>query len=92
MSWNRAGGHPKFLFVFDWRVSAFALIWIGHMRWWTLFALALAAAAVTALGYFGYTPSVFYKRIRSTMAGALRASRPWWWRNRYQRSSLSRGS
>lgn len=85
MSWSRAGGQPRFLWVLDWRVSMIFLFFIAHMRMWVFWTLLCVAGSLSLLSHFGYTLPVFYRRLRSRMAGSVRAARPWWWRRRFVR-------
>lgn len=83
--WHHAAKEPKFLFIFDWKISFIFLFLLFHFRIWVLATLIIFAVILSVLNRFGYSLSVFYKKARSKLAGDVRVSRPFWWNNRFFR-------
>lgn len=75
--WRDAARTPRFFFM-----DAFAafplLLFLLHIRLWT-FLLALGFIAFFAiLERFKFTLPVFFRFVRSFLAGPLRMAKPWW--------------
>ena len=82
---DRSAKHPKFLFLFDWRLSFMFFLLVLHFRMWVLFCLIGTAVVFAILNHFGYSINVFYNKIRTVLAGNIRVCRPFWWQSRFIR-------
>lgn len=69
-------------------IDAFAvypfLLFMLHMKWWTFILAIVAMIALAVLSRHGFTLPVFYRVVRSYLAGPARFAVPWsiWIRRR----------
>lgn len=75
--WRDTARHPRF-FMIDARAAFPFLFFLAHMRFWT-FALALITMGFFALlEKFGFTLAIFFRWLRSFIAGPYKMASPWW--------------
>lgn len=74
----RDSARPIRFFIWDGKAAFalfFVLIW---PRLWTLLIAILVMIFFTFMNRYGYTPIVFFRAIRSFLAGRRVYSAPWW--------------
>lgn len=75
--WRDSARSVRF-FIWDGKTAFPLLIFVLHISWITL-AIALAAMLFfTVLNRFGFSPEVFFRWFRATLAGSRKLSIPWW--------------
>ena len=82
--WGDTGKSPRFVWIFDWRVSVFVLVWVIHARGWTFWTLVVAAVVLWVIERKGFTLQVFIRHLRRVLVGRVRPARPWWWRKKWR--------
>lgn len=74
--WRDSARIPKFFFI-----DAFSaiplLLFLLHIRLWTFILALLVCAFFMTLNRFGFTLPVFFRWLRSFVAGNIRNSRSW---------------
>ncbi len=75
--WRMASISPKILGI---PCLAYCpiFIWLIHMRMWTLTLSILIIAFSGVLAKYGYTYSVFIRKISSFLRGKQISAKPWW--------------
>ena len=74
----RDSGRAARLGPFD-AIAAFPLlVFIFHIKIWTLVFSIATMMFLTALGQYGFTIPVFLRWCRATLAGSRRLATPWW--------------
>lgn len=74
----RDSARPVKFFIWDGRAVFPVLIFILHIAWWTLILTVVLIVFFSILNKFGFTPMVFFRWLRSTIAGPRKFSVPWW--------------
>ena len=74
----RDSARPIKFFIWDGRAVFPVLILILHIALWTFILTVVLISFFTLLNRFGFTPSVFGRWIRSTIAGPRKSAVPWW--------------
>lgn len=75
--WRDAARQTRFFFV-DAYAAFPILVTLLHIKLWT-FLLAIGCMIFFAvLERFKFTVPVFFRWLRSTIGGPLKAARPWW--------------
>jgi intracellular multiplication protein IcmT len=75
--WRDSARNPRF-FIMDYR-AAFPLLALLFAPSWTMLAITVVAASFfVALDYYGFSVPVFFRWLRSTIAGKRKESYPWW--------------
>lgn len=74
----RDSARPVKFFIWDGRAVFPVLLLVIHIAWWTFFLAISMVAFFSILNRFGFTPMVFGRWIRSTVAGPRKMSLPWW--------------
>lgn len=75
--WRDSARTPRFFFVSGY--STFPLLlFLFHIRWWTLIVAVLATLFFTLLERYGFTIKVFLRWLRSVFAGPRKIANPWW--------------
>lgn len=82
--WRDTGLKPEFFGV-DASAAAPFLLFIVHMRVWTLLLALLTVAVLGVLGRFGLTIPVFKNMLARKLAGRVVVARPWWYWERFLR-------
>lgn len=75
--WRDSARDLKFFFV-DAKMAFPFILWLMHMKLWTLFVAIGAMIFFTVLNYFGFSPVVFLRWFRALFAGRRKMSKPWW--------------
>ena len=75
--WRDSSRNPRLFMVDAYAVFPLVLV-ILHIKSWT-FMLAIGSITFFAiLEKFKFTIPVFFRWVRSTLAGPVRSSTPWW--------------
>ena len=75
--WRDAARTPRF-FMVD-AFAAFPLVFmLLHLKFWTFMLAVVAIIFFAILERFKFTLPVFKRWLRSTLAGPIRYSYPWW--------------
>lgn len=78
LTWRDASRDPAFFGVIDVRSAFPVLIFIVHMSFSTFFFAIFSMVFFGALGFFGYTLPVLYRKIRGLLRGNIVFANPWW--------------
>lgn len=54
------------------------MLWLLYMRYWTLGVVLITGLFFTILDYYRITATIFFRLIRSMLAGPRRTRRLWW--------------
>jgi len=75
--WRDASRSPRFFFM-DFRAAFPLVVFLLHITWLT-FGIAVAFVIFfSILERFRFTIPIFLRWVKSTLAGSLRSTRPWW--------------
>lgn len=74
----RDSARPVKFFMWDGRAAFPVLIFILHMALWTLITALALIAFFSMLNRYGFTPMVFFRWLRSAIAGSHKTAIPWW--------------
>jgi len=75
--WRDSARIPKFYMV-DGRAAFPLLLFLLHIRLWTFVVAIVATVFFTVLQKYGYTITVFWRRLRCILAGKVKLATPWW--------------
>ena len=75
--WRDAARTPRFYFMDAFSALPLLLFFL-HMRLWTFILAIVFIAFFIVLERFKFTLPVFFRFIRSFLAGPLRTAKPWW--------------
>lgn len=75
--WRDSARSIRF-FIWDGQAAFPMVLFLVHMRIWTLVVAVLTMMFFTVLNRYGFTPIVFLRWLRSLAAGKRKISRPWW--------------
>lgn len=76
-SWRDSARSPK-LWIFDARASFPLLLMSFHITWGTFAFAILATMFFTMLNKYGFSLPVFYRYVKSNLAGPRKLSQPRW--------------
>jgi intracellular multiplication protein IcmT len=74
----RDSARPVMFFNLDGRAVFPVLIFLMHMRLWTLGVAIFFMLFFALLNRYGFTPMVFFRWFRNIIAGPRKLSQPWW--------------
>lgn len=75
--WRDSARSIRF-FIWDGQAAFPMLLFLLHMRIWTLLVAVGAMMFFTILNRYGFTPIVFFRWLRNLASGKRKISRPWW--------------
>lgn len=75
--WRDSGRAPQF-FMIDARSAFPLLLFLVHIKEWTLIVALVATAFFAILARYGLTMSIFVRTMLSLLAGKVKQSKPWW--------------
>jgi intracellular multiplication protein IcmT len=75
--WRDSARNVRFWIV-DSRACFPLLLFLLHIRLWTLAVALLATGFFAALEHYGFTLAVFARAFRSFLAGPRKIAQPWW--------------
>ena len=74
----RDSARPARFFLVDYRAAFPLLLFLLHIKLWTLGLAAFAMFVFAALEHYGFTVPVFLRLFRGWLAGPRKYARPWW--------------
>jgi len=74
----RDSARPVKFFVWDGRAVFPLLLLLFFPNLWTLIFCVVLITFFSILNRFGFTPLIFFRWLRSTLAGPHKTARPWW--------------
>ncbi len=74
----RDSARPTRFFLIDYRAAFPLLLFLLHIKVWTFLTAVAVMLFLTVLERYGFTVSVFFRWLRSTLAGPRKNSSPWW--------------
>lgn len=66
------------LWIVDFRACFPLLLFLLHIRVWTLIVALTFMLFFTTIQYYGFTLNVFLRWIRAFLAGPRKIAQPWW--------------
>lgn len=75
--WRDSARSARF-FVVDARAAFPIFIFLMHIKLWTGMLVLVSAVFFGVIEHFGYTVPVFFRAVRSFLAGNIKSSQPWW--------------
>ena len=75
--WRDSARQTRF-FIVDARCAFPLILFLLHIRWWTLITAVTAMCFFGLLERYGFTVPVFLRWFRSTLAGPRKIAYPWW--------------
>ena len=76
-SWRDSARGAK-LWIFDANATFPLVIMAFHITWYTFGFAVVAMCFFSFLSKYGFTIPVFFRLIRSTIAGSRKIAIPWW--------------
>lgn len=75
--WRDSARSVRF-FLWDGNSAFPIVIFLVHMRIWTLVVALVTMMFFTILNRYGFSPIVFFRFLRSFIAGPRKIAIPWW--------------
>lgn len=75
--WRDTSRTPRFFFMDAYAAFPLLLVLL-HIRLWTFLTALAFMGFFIMLERFKFTPTVFFRFVRSFLAGPLRVAHPWW--------------
>ncbi len=75
--WRDSARNVKF-FIWDAKAAFPFVFFLLHVKWWTFILSFLVMFFFTILNRFGFSLEVFFRWLRSTLAGRRKLAIPWW--------------
>jgi intracellular multiplication protein IcmT len=75
--WRDSARTARF-FMLDARAAFPLFLFLLHIRVWTGILVIASAVFFGVIEHFGFTVPVFLRWLRSSIAGPIRTSQPWW--------------
>ena len=76
-SWRDSARDPRF-FIVDANAAFPLVLFLLHIRMWTFGLAVLSIIFFAVLERFKFTVPIFFRWIRSSIAGPIRVARPSW--------------
>ena len=74
----RDTARPARFFLVDYRAAFPLLLFLLHIKVWTLVLAIVSIVIFAALEHYGFTVPVFLRIFRCWLAGARKHAKPWW--------------
>jgi intracellular multiplication protein IcmT len=75
--WRDSARTAKF-FIVDARAAFPLFVFLMHIRFWTAELVIVSLVFFGILERYGFTIPVFFRWVRTTLAGPQKMSIPWW--------------
>lgn len=75
--WRDSARTARF-FVVDARAAFPIFFFLMHIRIWTAILLVVSIVFFGIIEHYGFTLPVFFRWVRSFLAGGHKSSQPWW--------------
>lgn len=76
-NWQNTGRETKF-WIFNSTTSFPVLLLMLRISWNTFFLVIATMGVFFILDYYGFKVKVFFRLIRSFLAGRRKVAKPWW--------------
>ena len=75
--WRDSARSARF-FLVDARAAFPVFLFLIHIRMWTAMVVIVSAIFFGIIEHFGFTVPVFFRWLRTCLAGDVKLSKPWW--------------
>ncbi len=75
--WRDSGRVPHF-FIIDARSAFPLLLFLVHIKVWTFVLAVVITLFFGILSRYGLSTVVFFRSVRTLLAGKIKQSKPWW--------------
>ena len=75
--WRDSARSIRF-FIWDGKAAFPMVFFLVYMHIWTLIVAVASMMFFTLLNRYGFSPIVFFRWLRSTLAGRRKMAIPWW--------------
>ncbi len=75
--WRDSARSVRF-WIWDGKTAFPLFLFLIHISWWTLGLSLITMLFFTALNRYGFSVEVFFRLLRSFIAGKHKAAIPWW--------------
>lgn len=75
--WRDSARNTRFFFV-DYRAAFPLLLFLLHIKVWTFLTAVAFMVFLAVLERYGFTVTVFFRWMRTVLAGPRKNSSPWW--------------
>lgn len=75
--WRDSARSARF-FMVDARASFPIFLFLMHIRVWTAVLVLVSAVFFGIVEHYGFTVPVFLRWMRTSLAGSIKSSQPWW--------------
>lgn len=65
-------------FIMDIFAAIPLVIMLLHVEWWTFYMAITVTTFLGVIEHFGFSIPVIWRMARSSLAGRVRSSKPWW--------------
>lgn len=76
----RDSARPIKFFIWDGKAAFPMVLFLMHIRLWTFIVAVATMMFFTILNRYGFSPMVFLRWARSSIAGKRKIATPWWMR------------
>ena len=76
-SWRDSGREAKF-WIFNVTTAFPVLFFMVNISWLTFGLVVSTVIVFSVLEYYGFKPKVFFRFLRSFLAGSRKPAKPWW--------------
>ena len=74
----RDSARPAMFFFMDAKAALPFLGFLLHIKWWTFMCAAIVMTFFTILSRYGYSVEIFFRILKTTIAGSRKIAIPWW--------------
>ena len=75
--WRDSARSPRF-FLVDARAAFPVFLFLMHIKMWTGILALVSMIFFGIIEHFGFSVPIFFRWLRSFLAGNIRSSQPWW--------------
>ena len=75
--WRDSARNPRF-FIVDARAAFAILLFLVHIAVWTGLLVIFNLTFFAIVEHYGFTIPVFFRWVRTFLAGPVKLSQPWW--------------
>jgi intracellular multiplication protein IcmT len=80
--WRDSGRMPR-LFMIDARSAFPLLLFLMHIKLWSFILALIVTIFFAIIEHYGLSATVFFRSVRTVLAGKIKPSKPWW-RKKYR--------
>ena len=75
--WRDSSRNARF-FIVDARAAFAILLFLVHIATWTAMLVVINLTFFAIVEHYGFTIPVFFRWLRTVLAGPVKLSQPWW--------------